>query len=91
MRGDAALAFLDNQDLVGADVREPIDGAAGPLNFDQVGLLVFSQAEVQAHVVSREEISTGANTVVLDKVACDYLHPSADSVPVALGTHGLDL
>ena len=54
-----AWGFCDVEDLVGVDVGQGLDCAAGPANLDLVDHLRFAQSEVEGEAVHGEEGAAG--------------------------------
>jgi hypothetical protein len=48
---DEAFAFFDKEELVGLDVAESVDSAAGPADFEELDGFGFADAEVNAQIV----------------------------------------
>ena len=51
LNAEKAVAFLDEDDLVGLEVFESVDEAAGPTDFEKVDDGGFADAEMDAKIV----------------------------------------
>src|SRR5689334_12567917 len=80
---DEALPFLDGQDFVDARVRDLVNRAARPADFDEVNLRALLKAEVEAQVALRDVAAAAAHLVHLCEVAGDDFNTRADAVTIA--------
>src|SRR5207247_804776 len=62
---DDAFAFLDEDDLVGLDVFEGFDEAAGPADFEELDVFRFADAKVHAQIVLRKIAAAATHFVDL--------------------------
>src|SRR6266436_8054919 len=62
---DDALAFFDEDHLVGLDVAEGLDEAAGPADFQEFDVLGFADAEMDAQIILRKVAAAAAHFVYL--------------------------
>src|SRR5215471_9497569 len=59
------FAFLDVDHLIGLDVFESVDGAARPLDFEEIDFFGFADAEVHAQIALREIAATAPHFIDL--------------------------
>jgi hypothetical protein len=76
--GDDAFAFADGVELSGGEVFELFRLARGPADFDEVGLRVFAEAEVEPEVVLRKVARAAAYLFGLRPVGGDDADARAD-------------
>jgi hypothetical protein len=86
-----SLAFPHHDKLIGVHMREAIGSSAGPMDFNPVGLQVFSQPKVQSPVVAGKPIPSGPDAVELDEGDDSYFHECANPVSITLCPHRLHL
>ena len=75
--------FVDGEDLVGGDVFEGLDDAAGPVDFDGVGLFGCAEAEVGSLVAGGEIAAAGGDGHPLRAGGGGEFDLCADGVAVA--------
>jgi hypothetical protein len=61
------------------------------MHFHPIGLLVFTQPEVQSHVVAGKKIPSGPDPVELSKPSRSHLHQCSNPISIALGSDRLHL
>src|SRR5260370_18757678 len=62
---DDAFAFFSEDDLIGLDVLEGFDEAAGPADFEELDVFGFSDAEVDTEIVLVKIAAAAADFVDL--------------------------
>src|SRR5712691_9272287 len=62
---DDAFALFDEDNLIGLDVLEGFDEAAGPADFEELDVFGFSDAEVDAEIVLGKIAAAAADFVDL--------------------------
>src|SRR5260370_6828174 len=62
---DDASALFDEDNLIGLDVFERFDEAAGPADFEELDVFGFADAEVDAEIVLRKIAAAAAHFVNL--------------------------
>jgi hypothetical protein len=82
MLGGRGFRFVNRDHSISRDVLQVLHDAAGPANFDRVGLLGLAQAEVDALVAGGKIASAGRSRFVLNQLAGRQLYLGADAVAV---------
>src|SRR3954454_6953598 len=85
-----AAEFVDREELTRGDVRQLLDRATGPLDFDGSGDGLGAQAEGESQVALRAVAGAAADAVpLLARLAFDA-DDGADAVAIRLRAHGAD-
>src|SRR5439155_1759819 len=93
---DDAFAFLDEDDLVGLDVFEGFDEAAGPADFEELDVFRFADAKVHAQIVLRKIAAAATHFVDLRMQALlarkmrDTFDARADAAAIGFRADGFD-
>src|SRR5882672_12336943 len=93
---DDAFAFLDEDHLVRLDVFQRFDEAAGPADFEQLHLVRFADAEMDAQIILREISAAAAYFVdlrmqtLLARKMRDALDARADPAAIGFRADGFD-
>src|SRR3989442_370190 len=91
-----AFAFFDEDHLVGLDVAERLDEAAGPADFQEFDVLGFADAEMDAQIILRKIAAAAAHFVYLRMEALfarevrDAFYARADAAAIRFGADGFD-
>src|SRR6266403_4446874 len=91
-----AFAFFDEDDLIGLDVFEGFDEAAGPADFEELDGFGFADAEMDAQIILREIAATAAHFVdlrmqtLLAGPMSDAFDARADAAAIGFRADGLD-
>src|SRR6266487_1173908 len=94
---DDAFAFFDEDHLVGLDVAEGLDEAAGPADFQELDVLGFADAEMDAQIILVKIAAAAAHFVNLRVQAFfaremrDAFYARADAAAVRFCADGFDL
>src|SRR6266478_6168074 len=94
---DDAFAFFDEDDLIGLDVFERFDEAAGPPDFEEFDVFGFADAEVDAKIVLRKIAAAAADFVnlriqlLVAGEMCDAFDARADPAAIGFRADSLDL
>src|SRR5438552_16296785 len=93
---DDAFALFDEDDLVGLDVFERFDEAAGPADFEELDGFGFTNAEVDAQIVLRKIAAAAVDFVDLGmetffaREMRDALDARADTAATRFFIDGVD-
>src|SRR5439155_1375109 len=93
---DDAFAFLDEDDLVGLDVFEGFDEAAGPADFEELDVFRFADAKVHAQIVLRKIAAAATHFVdlrmqtLLARKMRDTFDARADAAAIGFRADGFD-
>ena len=91
-----AFAFFDEDDLIGLDVFERFDEAAGPSDFEEFDGFGFADAEVDAQIVLRKIAPAAADFVDLRmetffaREMRDAFNARADAAAIGFRANGFD-
>jgi hypothetical protein len=86
-----AVALLDYQQLIRAEVLKRFHQTQRPADFNQVRLLGLAEPEMQAKVVLGHVAGTTHYLIDLGMLAGNHSHASANGAAIGLGTDALDL
>src|SRR6266849_4863673 len=95
-RADDAFAFFHDYQLVGLDVLQRLHKAAGPANLQQLHLLCFADAEMDAQIILRKIASAAAHFVDLRmkgffaRQMRDAFDARADAAAIRFRSDGFD-
>src|SRR5437773_12233708 len=81
-----AVALLNHQQLVHANVFERFHQSQRPLDFNQVCLLGPAKPKVQAKVILGHVTGTAHYLIDLGMPASNHAHANANGAPIGLGT-----
>src|SRR5882762_868560 len=93
---DDAFAFFDEDNLIGLDVFEGFDEAAGPADFEELDAFGFADAEVDAEIVLRKVAAAAADFVnlwmqaLLDGKMSDAFDARADAAAIGFCADGFN-
>lgn len=86
-----SASFADRKNLIGFDLLELFYfSRRGPLHFNKIDDLIFSQAKVKTQVALRHDAGTTVDFVHLDMLAGDDADARANSRAITLGSDQLD-
>jgi hypothetical protein len=94
---DDAFAFFDVDHLIGLDVLQGVDRAAGPLDFEEIDFFGLADAKVHAQITLREIAAAAANFIDL-RMRLGFAgnlryttQPRADTAAIGFRADGADL
>src|SRR5205814_3077931 len=96
LRADDAFTLFDEDDLVGLDVFERFDEAAGPADFEELDGFGFTNAEVDAQIVLRKIAAAAVDFVDLGmetffaREMRDAFDARADTAAIGFCANGFD-
>jgi len=86
-----AVALLNHEQLVHANVFERFRQSQRPLDFNEVCLLGPAKPKVQAKIILGHVTGTAHYFIDLRMLAGNHSHASANGAAIGLGTDALDL
>ena len=77
------MSFLNCNYLIGVDIPNGINNAAGPSYLDEVDFFPITESKMESQVVLGDIARTASHFIDLDEFACSDFNPCTDTRPVA--------